>query len=125
MFIVMRLLYPQATYGIKVESENNRFLVLSEDTTIKLGEAGVPGTYLVDIFPVCKAQCYLYIDHTPKSISVKHVPAWFPGAGFRRELEALRKQVAEMVNSPIMAVKEAMVISPEYTSFQPLLMNFY
>lgn len=105
--------YPKATYGIKVTSENDRFLGLSEDTMTKLTEAGVPGTYMVDILPIRESRCCLYNGFHNRRIfgSVKYVPAWFLGARFRRELKALRRQAAEMVNSPIIAVKEAMVIS--------------
>lgn len=106
--------HQQLTYGIKVKSENDPFLALSEDTVTKLSEAGVPGAYMVDVIPICKSRYYCPNELYWIFISVKHIPAWFPGAGFKRELAALRSQCAEMVNSPITVVKEAMVSSSSF-----------
>lgn len=40
---------------------------------------------------------------------VKYVPAWFPGAGFQKELSHLAKQVVTMLNLPVSLVKETLV----------------
>ncbi|GJJ11062.1 hypothetical protein Clacol_005293 [Clathrus columnatus] len=81
----------EVTYGMQPMSEEDPFLVLSEDTIQKIGEAGIPGTYMVDIFPI-----------------LKHIPAWFPGAGFKTELEQLGRQVTEMVNRPVKYAKDSL-----------------
>ncbi|GJJ11033.1 hypothetical protein Clacol_005264 [Clathrus columnatus] len=74
----------EVTYGIQAASEKDPFLILSETTIQQVIEAGLPGTYLVDIFPV-----------------LKYIPSWFPGAKFKIELDQLGKQVLEMLNRPI------------------------
>ncbi|GJE96497.1 cytochrome P450 [Phanerochaete sordida] len=57
-------------------------------TSEKLVHAGV---YLVDIFPI-----------------LKHVPAWFPGAGFKREAAGYKKLVDAMYHVPYDQYKAAM-----------------
>lgn len=79
----------EVTYGIKPRSKDDSFLVLSDNTLTKIGQACVPGTYLADYFPV-----------------LKYVPSWFPGANFKITLEQLRQETFEMVNSPIEVIKE-------------------
>ncbi|GJJ11037.1 hypothetical protein Clacol_005268 [Clathrus columnatus] len=74
----------EVTYGIEVTSEKDPLLVLSETTIQRATEAGIPGTYLVDILP-----------------PLKYIPSWFPGAKFKRELSQLGKQVTEMLNKPV------------------------
>ncbi|GJJ11036.1 hypothetical protein Clacol_005267 [Clathrus columnatus] len=81
----------EVTYGIEATSEEDPLLVLSENTVQRVTEAGIPGTYLVDIFPV-----------------LKHIPSWFPGAKFQRELNQLGKQVTEMLNKPVEIAKASL-----------------
>jgi hypothetical protein len=40
---------------------------------------------------------------------LKHLPLWFPGAGFKRQAVEWRKAVHEMVDVPFDAVKRALV----------------
>jgi hypothetical protein len=42
---------------------------------------------------------------------LKHLPLWFPGAGFKRQAIGWRKAVYEMVDVPFDAVKRALVCS--------------
>lgn len=88
---VLGSLVLEVAYGIRPHSESDQLLVLSESTISKVTEIGVPGTFLVDILPF-----------------LKHVPSWFPGAGYKTVIDRLRKQIFEMVNSPIETVKAAM-----------------
>ena len=44
-------------------------------------------------------------------LSVKHVPEWFPLAGFQKKARLWRKAIAEMNNAPFEAVKQALVSS--------------
>lgn len=43
------------------------------------------------------------------SFSVKYVPAWFPGAKFKREAAEWRKACRAMLEVPFAAVKKAIV----------------
>ena len=41
---------------------------------------------------------------------MKYIPAWFPGAGFKRKAAAAKPIVDEFFEGPYLAVKAAMVI---------------
>lgn len=43
-------------------------------------------------------------------MQVKHIPSWFPGAGFKRYADKWRKHVVAMAEMPYTAVKQALVI---------------
>jgi len=55
-------------YGLKIQPINDPFVKIVERGLDVISRGLIPGTYLVDAFPV----------------SVKHMPEWFPGAGFKR-----------------------------------------
>ena len=67
----------------------------------------VPGKYLVEIFPV-----------------LRFLPSWFPGARFRREGAAWKKNVQRLRNTPWDAAITAMVVVSvaSYIS-RPLMMH--
>ena len=44
-------------------------------------------------------------------LSVKHVPEWFPGAGFQKKARIWRKFGEEAYTAPFEAVKQALVSS--------------
>ncbi|KAJ2934714.1 hypothetical protein H1R20_g2365, partial [Candolleomyces eurysporus] len=55
-------------YGIQLQEENDPYVKLAEAATQGAIIAGVPGRFLVDAIPL-----------------LKYVPAWFPGASFKRK----------------------------------------
>ncbi|KAJ6559613.1 cytochrome P450 [Mycena capillaripes] len=55
------------TYGIDVLPVNDPYVALAEEAVESAAGAAVPGRFLVDFIPV-----------------LKYVPAWFPGADFKR-----------------------------------------
>ncbi|KAJ7776058.1 cytochrome P450 [Mycena maculata] len=61
-------------YGIDVLPANDPLISLVEEGVKTVDEAGIPGMFLVDWFP-----------------ALKHVPDWFPGAGFKRKAKEWRK----------------------------------
>ncbi|KAF6752855.1 cytochrome P450 [Ephemerocybe angulata] len=65
----------RATYGIEDPEKNAEFVHYSEMLVQEVGEAGKPGRYLVNVFPI-----------------LKYIPAWFPGAGFQHYF----REIAEM-----------------------------
>lgn len=75
-----------------------RDLSLSNDPLIGLAEEGMEslneGTnlYLVDLFP-----------------RLKHLPAWFPGAGFHRQAAVWREAMMRFLNIPFEQAEEALV----------------
>ncbi|KAF9450386.1 cytochrome P450 [Macrolepiota fuliginosa MF-IS2] len=81
----------KVAYGITVEEENDP-LVTNADISLKgIAEAGNPGSFLVDLFPI-----------------MKYVPDWFPGAGWKRKAARLRHFNKLLRNGPWDQVKDRM-----------------
>lgn len=76
--------------------------------------AGVPGTFLVDTFPICK---FLRLNLLSRGyyMSVKYVPAWMPGAGFQRKARAWKVAATDMIVRPFDFVKRGMVSTPLFS----------
>jgi len=55
--------------------------------------------------------------------SMKHIPSWFPGAGFRKHAAKARIQVAQMVDQPFEEVKRAMAEGKALPSVTASLLN--
>ncbi len=53
----------KVTYGVTIKEENDPAVDNAETALAGLAEAGNPGSFLVDTFPI-----------------MKHIPSWFPGA---------------------------------------------
>ncbi|KDQ53889.1 hypothetical protein JAAARDRAFT_415809 [Jaapia argillacea MUCL 33604] len=81
----------EIVYGIAVTDKNDKFVAMSEDAIESLSVAGVPGAFLVDFLPI-----------------LKHVPAWFPGAGFKRKAEEWSRVKDRFINEPFDATKVAL-----------------
>ena len=79
-------------YGINVKESGDPYISNAEEALIGLAEAGIPGTFLVDLIPV-----------------LKYVPDWFPGAGFKRKASRWRKINAEVAQKPFRFVTEQVV----------------
>ncbi|KAG6901767.1 hypothetical protein C0995_008109 [Termitomyces sp. Mi166 len=71
------------------QSEIERFTDISEAAMVKLSDAFFPGTFVVDALPF-----------------LKYLPAWFPGAGFKKYAADSRALTDEMQNGPFKYVKE-------------------
>ncbi|KAI0760097.1 cytochrome P450 [Fomes fomentarius] len=71
------------TYGIDVESHDNSYFVMAETASRFSIEQIATGSRLVDILPI-----------------LKHLPDWFPGAGFKREAGEVRAVADRMLNEP-------------------------
>ena len=55
-------------YGIDVQEFDDPYILVVEEAMRGVNEAGIPGAFWVDLFPM-----------------LKHVPSWFPGAGFQKK----------------------------------------
>ncbi|KAI1790108.1 cytochrome P450 [Ganoderma leucocontextum] len=71
------------SYGIKVADENDQYVTAVEAGVATFNEAFVPGAFLVETFPI-----------------LKHIPAWFPGAGFKRTAAAWKDIAHNMRDAP-------------------------
>jgi hypothetical protein len=79
-------------YGLDVLSKNDPYITTAEAGVHPLVIAAVPGAFLVDVIPV-----------------LKHIPEWFPFAGFKRKAKEWRKLARMMVDVPYEAAKREIV----------------
>ncbi|OSD01451.1 cytochrome P450 [Trametes coccinea BRFM310] len=78
-------------YGLEIADHNDKFIRIAEkgaDIYIKIS---VPGRYLVETFPI-----------------LRHLPAWFPGATFKREAAEWKPDVLALRNAAFDNVKREM-----------------
>ena len=79
-------------YGIAVRETNDPYIEVADEVLDGLSQAGVPGTFLVDLIPI-----------------LKYVPSWFPGAGFQKKAARWREANNTMAEKPFSHVKEQLV----------------
>jgi hypothetical protein len=68
------------------------YVTTAETALGSMAEVGIPGSFLVDSFPIMKS-----------------IPAWFPGAGWKKKANFWRKISHIFANSPWDEVKKQMV----------------
>ncbi|KAJ7080694.1 cytochrome P450 [Mycena epipterygia] len=89
-------------YGINVLPSNDPYVTLAHKAVHTFAIATVPGLYLVDTLPI-----------------LKHVPTWFPGAGFKRQANTWRKLSRGMLEVPFAETKrqiESGIAPPSFTA---------
>ena len=79
-------------YGIAVQESDDPYISIAEVALNGAAEAGIPGAFWVDLFPI-----------------LKYVPSWFPGAGFQRKATLWREATHIMVEKPFRHVQEQLV----------------
>ncbi|QRV97076.1 cytochrome P450 family protein [Ceratobasidium sp. AG-Ba] len=72
----------QSIYGYSVKSLNDPFVQNFKIATDNLAEASLPSNFLVNAFP-----------------AMTYIPAWFPGAGWKRTAQEWRKQQEQTVDA--------------------------
>ncbi|KAJ7454125.1 cytochrome P450 [Mycena latifolia] len=92
------------TYGIHVLPSNDPYITVARTVTESAVVAALPGRFLVNSLP-----------------SLKYVPSWFPGAGFKRLTKEWRKAVCAMHDLPFAETKRQMVRRPSPVSTASLL----
>ncbi|KKA21750.1 Cytochrome P450 oxidoreductase OrdA-like protein [Rasamsonia emersonii CBS 393.64] len=90
-------------YNYTVEPHKNDPLIDLADTALDLfSRSAATGAYLVDVIP-----------------ALKHIPEWFPGAGFKRKAKEWRKVFIDLAERPYAFVKQQMkqgINEPSYVS---------
>ena len=79
-------------YGIVVQESDDPYISIAEEAFEGAAEAIVPGAFWVDFFPI-----------------LKHVPSWFPGAGFQKKAARWREATNAMAEKPFRYVQEQLV----------------
>ncbi|KAF7760173.1 hypothetical protein Agabi119p4_10849 [Agaricus bisporus var. burnettii] len=83
----------EVSYGIKIKGLDDPYVKDAESVLEGLADGGTPGRYLVDVFPF-----------------MKHIPAWFPGAGWKRKANAWQDVNRYVARKPFELVKEQMKV---------------
>ncbi|KAH8114941.1 cytochrome P450 [Phellopilus nigrolimitatus] len=96
------------TYGHDIVSGEDKFVNLAIDATSRGTAAGIPGMTPVDLFPI-----------------LRHIPTWFPGAGFKREALITRKLSDMVTEVPFNKVKEERASGTAQTSLVNNLLEDY
>ena len=106
----------EITYGHRIDSLQDPYVKLAQHATEATVRAGSPGSMLVDFFPVCTSLFFVFAFCSARTgadgetrTSVKKLPTWMPGAGFKRDAFRIRELVHEMMDTPYEMVKGAMV----------------
>ncbi|KAF8574681.1 cytochrome P450 [Ramaria rubella] len=76
------------TYGLDILDEGDPLMHSTEEGLKAMGIAGIPGAFIVDMFP-----------------SLKYLPHWMPGADFKKRAREWRKHVVAMAQVPWDAAK--------------------
>ncbi|KAI0642607.1 O-methylsterigmatocystin oxidoreductase [Trametes meyenii] len=77
-------------YGIQVAEHNDPYIQMAEKAAAIFSDIVVPGRYLVEVMPF-----------------LKHVPPWFPGAGFKRQATRWGYDVSTLRHAPYDAAMRA------------------
>lgn len=94
------------SHGYEVKDENDLFVALADTATKQFSLATAPGAYLVDVIP-----------------ALRHLPIWFPGAGFLRTAKEWASTLSEMVDQPFNFVKRDVAAGTAPISFVSCLLN--
>ncbi|KXN84611.1 O-methylsterigmatocystin oxidoreductase [Leucoagaricus sp. SymC.cos] len=81
----------ECVYGREIKTLHDPFFETAEIAMLSLSVAGVPGEFYVDAFPF-----------------LKHLPSWFPGAGFRKQAAEWARYVHSLRTDTFASLKEKM-----------------
>ncbi|KAG1800168.1 cytochrome P450 [Suillus subaureus] len=94
------------SHGYEVKENNDPFVDLANCVLANVSQATAPGAFMVDILPF-----------------LAKVPAWFPGASFKRISRKWRETLEEMVSAPHKSVKDRMADGAAPMSFTSNLLE--
>lgn len=79
-------------YGYDIEPQNDYFVSLAEEAVSRVSLAVFPGAALVNAIPI-----------------LRHLPPWFPGAGFHKIASETKEMTTKMQEVPLKWVQKNMV----------------
>ena len=80
------------TYDIDIDEEEDKWISVVDEAFVGLRLVTVSAQFLLEHFPI-----------------VRHIPAWFPGAGFQRTLARARAPSDYMLDVPFTIAKKASI----------------
>ena len=97
-------------YGYQVKETEDPFLTAVELAVQQFSLSTAPGGFLVNLIP---SRAYLFDSIHRNALSerwtVQYLPAWFPGAGFKKTAALWAESLVNMVEQPYQYVKQQMV----------------
>jgi cytochrome P450 len=99
----------KAVYGIDIEDEQSEFIRLPEMLVQSFTRVTIPGQFMVDLLPFCEHFHGLSLRGHSDEVVVKHVPAWFPGAGFQHLAQEHLVMQRQALNNPVEHIQAEMV----------------
>ncbi|TFY68081.1 hypothetical protein EVJ58_g1234 [Rhodofomes roseus] len=90
----------QITHGRDISDSSDPLVQLAELVNEQFSATATPGKFLVDLFPF-----------------LRHVPEWFPGAGFKAFAREARDTIDRILDEPYQEVKEQMLLGKAIPSF--------
>ncbi|PPR02448.1 hypothetical protein CVT24_001997 [Panaeolus cyanescens] len=94
------------SHGYEVQPHCDPFVNIADEATEQFSLATAPGGFLVDLIP-----------------ALRHLPCWFPGAGFQLTARNWSSTLQEMVDAPFNFVKEQMAAGTACVSFCSTLLE--
>ncbi|KII86264.1 hypothetical protein PLICRDRAFT_55999 [Plicaturopsis crispa FD-325 SS-3] len=88
------------SHGYEVKGPDDPFIDLANKAIAQFSECTIPGAFLVDVFPI-----------------LRYVPAWFPGAGFKKLAKEWRQTLQDMAEEPYKFVLKQMDAGTAVPSF--------
>ena len=79
-------------YGMRVADENDKYVNIAEKGAAVFSEVAAPGRFLAELFP-----------------SLAYVPAWLPGAQFKRDAAKWERDMTALRDVPWDAAVNTMV----------------
>ncbi|KAJ8468878.1 hypothetical protein ONZ51_g9347 [Trametes cubensis] len=79
----------KVTYGINIDEDENKWITVVDDAFAGLRVVTISVQFLLEYFPL-----------------VRHIPAWFPGAGFQKSLGKARGPSDYMLDVPFAMARE-------------------
>ncbi|PBK60866.1 cytochrome P450 [Armillaria solidipes] len=90
----------QISHGYAIQEENDPFVKLAEEAMDQFSLSTAPGSFLVNLIPI-----------------LRHIPEWFPGAGFKRTAREWASTLNDFVERPHNYVKQEMADGKARLSF--------
>jgi hypothetical protein len=102
------------SYGYEVQAGKDPLIELSEKAMKQFAYTLTPGAYSVDVIPI---RSFSISQHTAefshKTLAVKYLPSWFPGASFHKTARLYRQTLRDLVDIPFNMVLEQIVSAYE------------
>jgi hypothetical protein len=100
MFRTAGAIILRIAYGYELQGDDDPLVKLVDRAILQFSLATTPGAWLVDVLPF-----------------LKHIPAWVPGAGFKRTAKEWNDALDDMVETPYNLTKRQMAAGTAHSSF--------